>query len=137
MSKHAKQVVKDFYESDLLKDETVLEKYFHPEAVLIWNSVNGLTTMHNEDLEALFLEIRRTYFDLRIEVSHLLADENFVTIRYKYYVKTIENPEEELGIAHFMGIWEVKDGKLYKGYQISQPVTGNDDTSKSYKKVKV
>jgi hypothetical protein len=99
--------------------------------------MNGLTTMQNEDLEAFFLEIRRTYFDLRIEVSHLLADENFVTIRYKYYVKTIENPEEELGIAHFMGIWEVRDGKLYKGYQISQPVTDNDDTSKSYSEVKV
>lgn len=137
MSKNAKQVVKDFYQADLLKDETVLEKYFHPEAVLIWNSMNGLTTMQNEDLEAFFLEIRRTYFDLRIEVSHLLADENFVTIRYKYYVKTIENPEEELGIAHFMGIWEVRDGKLYKGYQISQPVTDNDDTSKSYSEVKV
>ena len=137
MSKNAKQVVKDFYQADLLKDETVLEKYFHPEAVLIWNSMNGLTTMQNEDLEAFFLEIRRTYFDLRIEVSHLLADENFVTIRYKYYVKTIENPDEELGIAHFMGIWEVRDGKLYKGYQISQPVTDNDDTSKSYSEVKV
>lgn len=137
MSKNAKQVVKDFYQADLLKDETVLEKYFHSEAVLIWNSMNGLTTMQNEDLEAFFLEIRRTYFDLRIEVSHLLADENFVTIRYKYYVKTIENPDEELGIAHFMGIWEVRDGKLYKGYQISQPVTDNDDTSKSYSEVKV
>jgi hypothetical protein len=137
MSKNAKQVVQDFYQADLLQDETVLEKYFHPEAVLIWNSMNGLTTMQNEDLEAFFLEIRRTYFDLRIEVSHLLADENFVTIRYKYYVKTIENPEEELGIAHFMGIWEVRDGKLYKGYQISQPVTDNDDTSKSYSEVKV
>ena len=137
MSKSAKEVVRDFYRSDLLKDKTILEKYFHPEAILIWNSDDGLTIMHNEDLMAFFLEIRRTYFDLRLEVSHLLADENHVTIRYKYYVKTIENPEEELGIAYFIGIWEVKDDKLYRGYQISQPVTENDDTSESYSKVKV
>ena len=136
MEKSAKEVVRGFYKSDLLKDETILEKYFHPEAVLIWNSDDGLTIMHNEELIAFFLEIRRTYFDLRLEVSHLLADDNHVTIRYKYYVRTIENPDEELGIAHFIAIWEVKDDKLYRGYQISQPVTDNDDTSKSYSKVK-
>ena len=137
MEKSAKEVVRSFYKSDLLKDETILEKYFHPEAILIWNSDDGLTIMHNEELIAFFLEIRRTYFDLRLEVSHLLADDNHVTIRYKYYVRTIENPDEELGIAHFIAIWEVKDDKLYRGYQISQPVTDNDDTSKSYSKVKV
>jgi hypothetical protein len=136
MEKSAKEVVRGFYKSDLLKDETILEKYFHPEAILIWNSDDGLTIMHNEELIAFFLEIRRTYFDLRLEVSHLLADNNHVTIRYKYYVRTIENPDEELGIAHFIAIWEVKDDKLYRGYQISQPVTDNDDTSKSYSKVK-
>jgi len=136
MEKSAKEVVRSFYKSDLLKDETILEKYFHPEAILIWNSDDGLTIMHNEDLIAFFLEIRRTYFDLRLEVSHLLADDNHVTIRYKYYVRTIENPDEELGIAHFIAIWEVKDDKLYRGYQISQPVTDHDDTSKSYSKVK-
>jgi hypothetical protein len=137
MEKSAKEVVRAFYKSDLLKDETILEKYFHPDAILIWNSDDGLTIMHNEDLIAFFLEIRRTYFDLRLEVSHLLADDNHVTIRYKYYVRTIENPDEELGIAHFIAIWEVKDDKLYRGYQISQPVTDNDDTSESYQKVKV
>ena len=137
MSKSAKEIVRGFYKSNLLEDETILEKYFHPEAILIWNSDDGLSIMHNEDLIAFFLEIRRTYFDLRLEVSHLLADDNHVTIRYKYYVKTIENPDEELGIAHFIAIWEVKDDKLYRGYQISQPVTDHDDTSASYHKVKV
>ena len=137
MSKIAKDIVRGFYKSNLLEDGTILEKYFHPEAILIWNSDDGLSIMHNEDLIAFFLEIRRTYFDLRLEVSHLLADDNHVTIRYKYYVKTIENPDEELGIAHFIAIWEVKDDKLYRGYQISQPVTDHDDTSASYHKVKV
>ena len=92
--------------------------------------------VHYDDLIAFFFEIRRTYNDLRIEISHLLQDGNQVTIRYKYYASTLENPEEELGISNFIGIWEVKDDKLYRGYQISQPVTDNDDTSKSYSKVK-
>ncbi len=137
MSNHAKQLVKEFYQSDILKDETVLSRFFHPDIELIWNSNDGLTIMHFQDLQRFFDEIRRTYCDMRIEVSHLLQDENFVTARYKYYIKTIENPEEELGIAHFIAIWEVKDGKFIRGHQVSQPVTDKDDTSESYQKVKV
>ena len=93
--------------------------------------------MHYEDLIAFFLEIKRTYHDLRVEISHLLEDGNHVTIRYKYYVRTIENPDEELGISHFIGIWEVKDEKMYRGHLVSQPVTAHDDTTESYHKVKV
>lgn len=137
MGKSAKEVVRGFYRADILKDESVLGEFFHPEAELIWNSNDGLTIMNTEDLINFFSEIKRTYFDLRIEVSHLLADDNHVTIRYKYYVRTIENPDEELGIAHFIAIWEVKDDKLYRGYQVSQPVTDLDDTTESYHKVKV
>lgn len=137
MSKKAKDIVKGFYKSDILKDETVLERYFHPELLLIWNSANGLSIMNYEDVVNFFAEVRRSYNDLRIEVSHLLADGPHVTIRYKYYIRTMENPDEELGIAHFIAIWEVKDDKLYRGYQVSQPVTDKDDTSESYHRVKV
>jgi len=137
MSKSAKEVVKDFYNSDLLKDSNVLERFFHPDMVLIWNSSDGLTIMHFDEIVEFFSEIRRTYNDFRSEVSHLLADDDHVTIRYKYYVRTIENPDEELGIAHFIAIWEIKDGKMYRGYQVSQPVTDKDDTNESYHKVKV
>lgn len=137
MSKSAKEVVREFYKSDLLKDPNVLKRFFHPDMVLIWNSSDGLTIMHFDEIVEFFSEIRRTYNDFRSEVSHLLADEDHVTIRYKYYVRTIENPDEELGIAHFIAIWEIKDGKMYRGYQVSQPVTDKDDTNESYHKVKV
>lgn len=137
MSKSAKEIVKDFYKSNILHDEFVMERFFHPEIVLIWNSANGLSIMHFDDMVNFFSEVRRSYNDLRIEVSHLLADDNQVTIRYKYYIRTMENPDEELGIAHFIAIWEVKDDKIYRGYQVSQPVTDKDDTNESYHRVKV
>lgn len=137
MSNKAKEIVRDFYRSDILRDETVLERFFHPELTLIWNSANGLSIMNYDDIVKFFSEIRRTYNDLRVEISHLLADSNHVTIRYKYYIRTMENPDEELGIAHFIAIWEIKDDKIYRGYQVSQPVTDNDDTNESYHRVKV
>lgn len=137
MSKSAKEIVRNFYLSDILHDDSVLQRFFHPELVLIWNSSDGLSIMHYDDIVGFFTEIRKTYHDLRVEVSHLLQDDNHVTIRYKYYIRTMENPDEELGIAHFIAIWEVKDEKLYRGYQVSQPVTDKDDTNESYHKVKV
>ncbi len=137
MNKTAKEIVRDFYRSDILKDDTVIKTFFHPESILIWNSMNGLSILNFEDIENFFAEVRRTYFDLRIEVSHLLQDDNHVTARYKYYVSTIENPDEEMGIAHFIAIWEIKDQKIYRGYQVSQPVTDKDDTEESYHRVKV
>ena len=133
----AKEVVRNFYKSDILKDNTVLERFMHKDVVLIWNSADGLSIMHYEDLVEFFAEVRRSYNDLRIEVSHLLQDDNHITIRYKYYIRTMENPDEELGIAHFIAIWEVKDDKLFRGYQVSQPVTDMDDTTESYHRVKV
>jgi len=137
MSTSAKDIVKSFYNSNLLKEDSVIEKHFHPELTLIWNSVDGLTIMNFEDISAFFEEVRKSYADMRVEISHILQDKNFVTIRYKYYVKTVENPDEELGIAHFIAIWEIKDDKLYKGYQVSQPATRKDETEKSYHRVKV
>lgn len=137
MSKKAKEIVRDFYESDILKDQTVIARFFHPEAELIWNSTDGLNILHYDDITIFFNEVRKSYNDLRVEISHLLSDGPHVTIRYKYYIRTMENPEEEMGIAHFIAIWEVRDDKIYRGYQVSQPVTDRDDTTESYRRVKV
>ena len=137
MNKNPKQIVKDFYKSDILEDNTVMERFFHPDLELYWNSPLGLTIMKYQDVVKFFEEIRRSYVDLRVEVSHLLSDENHITIRYKYYVRTMENPDEELGIAHFMSILEIKDDKIFRAYQVSQPVTDKDDTNESYHRVKV
>ncbi|MGK0387073.1 MAG: ketosteroid isomerase-like protein [Patiriisocius sp.] len=137
MSTGAKDIVKNFYKADFVKDTEEVKKYLHEDIVLIWNSTDGLTIMHHKDIVDTFHEISRTYNELRIEVSHLLEDENHVTIRYKYYIRTIENPDEELGIAHFIAIWEVKGGQLYRGHQISQPVMSLDDSNGTYSKVKV
>ena len=137
MSRTPKQIVKDFYKSDILEDKTVIERFIHPDLTLYWNSPNGLTIMKYEDVIKFFKEVSRSYVDLRAEVSHLLSDENHITIRYKYYVRTMENPDEELGIAHFMAILEIKDDKIFRAYQVSQPVTDKDETNESYHRVKV
>ena len=61
-------------------------------------------------------DIGKSYEGLSCEITHLLQEDNKVTIRFTYNANTIENPEEDIALAHFMCIWEVKDGKLYEGY---------------------
>ena len=41
MGKTAKEVVRGFYKSDILKSDNVMEEFFHPELLLIWNSDDG------------------------------------------------------------------------------------------------
>ena len=72
MSTSAKQVVKDFYNADILKNSDVLKEFFHKDIELIWNSTDGLTILNFNDLNDFFAEVRRTYHDIRAEVSHLL-----------------------------------------------------------------
>jgi len=135
MMKQAKDIVRAFYESDMANDASIIEKYFHPQVKATWNGVEGLTTLDFNDLSDFFTDIRKNYKDLKIEISHLLQDGNSATIRYKYYVRPIENPDEEIGIAHFLCIWEVKDEKLYRGYQVSQPFKDKDEEDTSYDEV--
>ena len=137
MNKSAKHIVKSFYNADFVRDTEAIKNCLHTDVELIWNSTDGLTIMDYNAIIDTFKEISRTYHELRIEVSHVLQDDDFVTIRYKYYIRTIENPDEELGIAHFIAIWQVKDDKLYRGHQVSQPVMSIDDSNGTYGKVKV
>lgn len=132
MNIEPKQCVKNFYTSDFYKDPESLKDYLHPEATLYWNSSVGFSKMGYDDIVNLSRELSRTYVSLRTEISHLLEEKKTVAIRFTYYVKTIENPEEELPMAHFIAVWEMKDGKLYKGHQISQQADDSPENLNSF-----
>lgn len=127
MSTSAKKMVRDLYASDFLNDPSVLTKYLHKDAQLFWNASTGFSKLTTADISKMSTEMGRSFISLRPSITHVLEDKEQVCIRVTYYVKTIENPDEEVAIIHFMAIWELKDGKLYKGYQISQP--SDDDPS--------
>ena len=116
----AKQLVLDFYQSDAFRNPAIIEKYVHDEAVIHWNSTKGYRHLDKNDLEALATEMQKAYHSSRLVISHILQEDDTVSVRYTHYVSPIENPSEEIILAHFMTIWELKDGKLFRGYQMSQ-----------------
>ncbi|MNG14105.1 hypothetical protein D3C84_978350 [compost metagenome] len=97
-----------------------MKTYLHPDVKLDWNSTKGLIEMDYESMLGMATELSRAYVRSKVRISHIIAEDDLVSIRYSHFVKTIENPREEMLLAHFSTIWQIKDDKLYRGYQMSQ-----------------
>lgn len=129
-----KEIVRAFYESDLANNKEALNQYLHPECVLHWNSSKGFNALDRNQIETVFQDIYRSYESVNMKISHMLQDRNFVTTRYTLMVRTIEAPDDEVAMAHFITIWEVKDGKLYRGHEISQLADDSEACVNSFSK---
>ena len=116
----SKKLIQDFYKSDAFINSEIMNSYLHPDFILDWNSSTGFKQMNRQDLLDLAAELSKAYIRSKVKISHILKDGNEVMLRYSHFIKTFENPREEMLLGHFMVIWEVKDDKLYRGYQISQ-----------------
>lgn len=131
-----KALVKAFYESDIANDADVVSKFFHKECVMHWNSSHGFMILKYNDIVDFFEGTRRSYNALRFQISHLLEDNGFVTSRHTLYGQTIEDPDNETPMAHYISIWEVKDGKLFRCHEISQQADGKTLDSNSFLEIK-
>lgn len=132
MISEAKKVVSDFYCSDFFNKAQQVEKYLHPEMELFWNARTGYSHMRRSDIAAVTSEASKSFDSVRCEITHLLQEGDHVTIRFTFYITTIENPTEEMPAAHFVAIWEIKDGLMYRGYQMSQPAEEAPEAMISY-----
>lgn len=132
-----KKLVEAFYTSDFYKNPDEIKNFLHPEAELFWNSSAGFHKMNFDDITRLSAGMSQSFETLRAEVSHLLKDKDQVTIRFTYHIRTIENPEEEIPMGHFIAIWKVQDGKMIKGFQISQPGDENPENLSSFLATKI
>jgi hypothetical protein len=116
----AKEIVQNFYKSDVLLDPASVKEFLHPDVVLEWHSSQGFLKLDQQDIIDLSTDLSKAYIRSKAKISHIVEEENTVSVRYSHYVKTIENPREEMLLAHFIVIWEVKNDKLFRGYQMSQ-----------------
>ena len=116
----AKEIVQEFYKSDALLENETVSKLLHNDVVLEWHSSKGFLKLNRQEIIDLTNELSKAYVRSKARITHILEEGNTVALRYSHYVKTIENPREEMLLAHFMVIWELKDNKLFRGYQMSQ-----------------
>ena len=127
-----KEVVLKFYNSDLANNTDAIDSCFHKDCILNWHSSKGFNALDFNALKSVFEEVSKMYNTLRFQISHLLQDENQVIVRYTSYATTIENPNEELPLAHFTAIWEVENEKIIKGFQMSQLADSSSSSLNSF-----
>ena len=116
----AKKIVQDFYKSDALINSDIMNTFLHPEIMIDWNSSKGFIQMNKTEILAFSNELGKAYIRSKARISHILQEGNSVAVRYSHFIKTIENPREEMLLGHFMVIWEIKDNLLFRGFQMSQ-----------------
>lgn len=116
----AKELILDFYKNDLILHKSEVNEFLHEDLIIEWNSSKGFVQMRKQDVLNLSDELSKAYVRSKMRITHIVEEGNMISVRYSHFVKTIENPREEMLLAHFFVIWEVKDGKLYRGYQMSQ-----------------
>ena len=116
----AKEIVQEFYKSDALINSEVLKDFLHPEVIVEWYSSKGLVQLNYDSLLNLTNDLSKAYVRSKVRISHIVSQKDLISVRYSHFVKTVENPREEMLLAHFMVIWEIKDNKLFRGYQMSQ-----------------
>jgi len=120
MGSKTKEVVEQFYKSNFYKDEDVLRSFLHPEVELSWYGTTGLKKLDLSGIAEITEQLAESFESLRAEIEKIVVEGENAAIHFTYHVTTIENPEEEMPLAHFVAMWELKDGKLFKGVQISQ-----------------
>ncbi|MUP45562.1 nuclear transport factor 2 family protein [Gramella sp. BOM4] len=120
MGLKVKDVVTEFYQSNFHQGEEVLKETLHPDVELAWYGTTGFRKLNFKGIADISNELSSSYESLRAEIEKVITKKDEVAIHFTYHVRTIENPDEEMPLAHFIAIWEIKDGKLYKGVQISQ-----------------
>jgi hypothetical protein len=127
------ELVKSFYESDVANNPNVVADYFHKDCELHWTSSQGFKLLKYKDLIHFFDGTRKAYDALRFEFTHLIESNSTVITRHSLFGNTIEAPDTETILGHFSTIWEIKDNKLFRGYEMSQPADESDALAmKSY-----
>ncbi|TDN89274.1 ketosteroid isomerase-like protein [Salegentibacter sp. 24] len=120
MGVKSKDIVENFYTSLFNGENDTLDNYLHPNVTLTWYGTTGLKKLDFNEIQHLRDDMAKNFESLKAEVEKIIQEGNQIAIQFTYHVKTIENPDEEMPLAHFLAIWELKDDKLFKGVQISQ-----------------
>ncbi|GAB5563303.1 MAG: hypothetical protein Wins2KO_03660 [Winogradskyella sp.] len=132
-----KNIVKKYYETDFANTAEAINDFLHKDCKIHWHSSKGYNEYVATEIKSMFKDVYNTYESFRPEISHMLQDGNFVTTRYTLHGSTIETPDTENPIAHFITIWELKDGKLFSGHEISQLADDSEASLSSFEQKKV
>lgn len=117
---NAKKVIEDFYKSDALINSDIMKDFLHPEFILEWNNSSGIQTFDKKDMLIYADKLSNAYTRCKVRISNIIKEGNQVSLQFSLSVKTIENPREEMLLGYFFAFWEIKEDRLFRGFQMSR-----------------
>lgn len=114
------QIIEKFYQSGAAFHPERIDAYLHEQVMLDWHSSKGFLQLNRQALVNMATDMHRNYEHATVTIHSIVAQGNTVALRYDQYAQTIENPADEMLLGRFFAFWEVRDGKLFRGYQMSQ-----------------
>ncbi len=121
MAVSAKKVVLNFLESDVFVNAELFDKYMHKDLKINWHASSGFREYNYDDYYRLCQSTASSYESMRTEISHIFNDKKQVAARFTVYVRTNENPREEVPVGYFVSIFIVEDEKIIEVHQSSHP----------------
>lgn len=115
-----KEFITAFYKSDALYNPVTMKDYLHDAIVFEWYSSKGFFSRDKSSLLQLAADLNKAYDSSVVHIHDVIAEEQKISVRYTHHASTIENPSQYIVLAHFIVHWELKDGKLFRGWQMSQ-----------------
>lgn len=121
MSAAAKKIVRSFLDSDVFIKPKELSNYLAEDFVMKWHASSGYRNFDFDEYQRLCEFTASSYTSLRASISHMISEKDEVAARFTVYVKTIENPSEEIPVGYFISIFKVSNGKIVEINQSSHP----------------
>lgn len=93
-------------------------RYLHLDCVIYWNGTRGFTALNPDELSAMIFQLRDSFSTSRLELTHIVAEDSQVAVRYSHHITSPDTFEEKI-FAYSMAIWEIQDGKMVSGHIMS------------------
>jgi hypothetical protein len=124
MAAAAKKIVQKFLDSDVFVNVEEFDYYIHKDLKMHWHASSGYRVFNYDDYYRLCQSTAASYESMRSEVTHMISDKKEVAARFTVYVRTIENPREEIPVGYFVSIFKLADDKIIEVHQSSHPSQG-------------
>ena len=124
MSVAAKKIVQKFLDSDVFVNVEEFDHYIHKDLKMHWHASSGYREFSYDDYHRLSQSTASSYESMRSEVTHMISDKKEVAARFTVYVRTIENPREEIPVGYFVSIFKLEGDKIIEVHQSSHPSQG-------------
>ncbi len=121
MSAKAKKVVTAFLDSDVFVKADNFDSFFHRDFKMHWHASSGYRDFDYDEYERITHVTAASYESMRTDISHMISEKEEVAARFTVYVRTLENPREEVPVGYFISIFKIKDDKILEIHQTSHP----------------